>query len=151
MQIPGCRGIRGSENANDHFVTRTIHSSTLPSTVAVMVVVPAETAFTTPLPETVAIPVFLDAQVTDDVVPLTFSCTSGSPTWVVKSVLLSLGAELEGVVVVCPLLVPPFPRTMQVPLPLPSVTVMVAWPAETADTLPSASTVAMFSSLLLQV
>ncbi len=47
------------KNSMDYFVTRTMHSSTLPSTVAVMVVVPAATAFTTPLPETVAIPMFL--------------------------------------------------------------------------------------------
>ena len=46
---------------------------------------------------------------------------------------------------------PPLTITTQVPLAEPSVRVMVARPAATADTLPSEETVATFSSLLLQV
>ena len=47
--------------------------------------------------------------------------------------------------------VPAFTRTMHWPFPFPSVTVMVAVPAEMATTLPFSSTEAIPSSLLDQV
>ena len=50
-----------------------------------------------------------------------------------------------------PAVLPPLTRTTQVPRPVPSVTVRVARPWETAVTWPSASTEAIPSSLLLQV
>ena len=109
--------------------------------------VPLETAVTTP-PETVAIPEFLLAQDTASLVPLTFSVTF-SPTLVVKSVELR-ARDWAGAVV------PPEEgvlrtRATQVAVEVPSVTVMVQFPAEMAVTMPLALTEAMPSSSLLQV
>ena len=56
-----------------HFFTRTMHLSVLPSTVAVAVVVPFLTKWTVPSPSMVAMEVSSMAQVTAELVPLTFS------------------------------------------------------------------------------
>ena len=56
-----------------YFFTRTMHLSVLPSTVAVAVVVPFLMKWTVPSPSMVAIEVSSMAQVTVELVPLTFS------------------------------------------------------------------------------